>query len=51
MSTYEELFSLAKLEPNEIEEIQTIEQRLSSKFGQSISLVAYQAETKDKSVE
>lgn len=44
MSVNEELFSYAKLEANELKEIQEIEQKLSNKFGQPISLVAYQAE-------
>jgi hypothetical protein len=51
MSLNEKHFSPAKLEPNELEEIQAIEQLLSSKFGHSISLVAYQAEPKEEFVD
>jgi hypothetical protein len=51
MSIKEEHFSIAKLEPNELEEIQAIEQRLSSKLGHSISIIAYQAEPVEKFVD
>ncbi|MCD9022361.1 hypothetical protein [Cohnella silvisoli] len=40
----EDLYSLAMLKPDEVEEIREIEQRLSKKTGQSIALIAYQAE-------
>jgi hypothetical protein len=38
------LYSLALLKPEEVEEIQETEQRLSKKTGQSITLIAYQAD-------
>ncbi|QJD85152.1 hypothetical protein [Cohnella herbarum] len=41
---YEELYSLATLRPEEIDELKEIERQMSEKFGQRISLVAYQAD-------
>lgn len=51
MTIYEDLYSLAELEPHDLEEIQRFEQRLSSKFGHSISIVAYQSEPVEKFVD
>jgi hypothetical protein len=44
---YEDIYSLALLKPEDLEEIREIEQRLSDKTGQSIALVAYKAEVMD----
>jgi hypothetical protein len=44
---YEDMYSLAKLMPDEIEEIREVEQRLTTKKGQAISLIAYQADIVD----
>lgn len=41
---YEELYSLALLKPEEIDEIKEMERRMSDRVGHPISLVAYQAE-------
>jgi len=41
---YEELYSLATLKPEEVEEIKDLEARMSERTGQRISLIAYQAD-------
>ncbi|WP_239615919.1 hypothetical protein [Cohnella mopanensis] len=41
---YEDLYSLAMLKPEEVEEIKDLELRMSERTGQRISLVAYQAD-------
>lgn len=41
---YEELYSLATLRPEEIDELKELERQMSKKYGQRISLVAYQAD-------
>ncbi len=41
---YEEMYSLALLKPEEVEEVREMERRLSDKIGQPISLIAYQAD-------
>ncbi|RED57545.1 hypothetical protein [Cohnella lupini] len=41
---YEEMYSLALLKPEEVEEIREMEQRLSEKIGQPISLIAYRTD-------
>jgi hypothetical protein len=41
---YEELYSLATLKPEEVDEIKDLEARMSERSGQRISLVAYQAD-------
>ncbi len=44
---FEDRYSPALLKPEEIEEIQEIEQRLSNKTGQPITIIAYQANNID----
>ncbi|WP_167747013.1 hypothetical protein [Cohnella luojiensis] len=41
---HEESFSLAALQPEEVEEIKEMELRMSEKVGHPISLIAYQAD-------
>lgn len=42
---YEELYSIANLKPDDVEEIKNMEHRMSEKVGHPISLIAYQAES------
>jgi hypothetical protein len=44
---YEDIYSLALLKPEDVEEIREMEQRLSNKTGQSIALIAYKADIVD----
>jgi hypothetical protein len=41
---HEELYSLATLKPEEIDELKELERQMSEKSGQRISLVAYQSD-------
>lgn len=44
----DEHYTIANLEPDQIEEIRQAEQHLSSKLGYPISLIAYQADSEDR---
>ncbi|BBI36097.1 hypothetical protein [Cohnella abietis] len=47
---HEDAYSLAILNPDDLEEIKELEQRFSDRIGHPISLIAYQANTEnDKS--
>jgi len=42
-------YSLATLDPDELEEIRKMERRMSDKAGHPISLIAYEADEADES--
>jgi hypothetical protein len=44
---YEDMYSLALLKPEDVEEIREIEQRLNDKTGQTIAMIDYKADIVD----
>jgi hypothetical protein len=41
-------YSIASLKPDQVDEIQKVEQRLTEKLGQPITLIAYQMDAADQ---
>jgi hypothetical protein len=40
-------YSIANLKPDQVDEIQNVEQKLTEKLGQPITLIAYQMDSRD----
>jgi hypothetical protein len=43
----DEHYTIANLKPDQVDEIQNVEQKLTEKLGQPITLIAYQMDSRD----